>query len=188
MPAPRPLRRRQLIPAALFAGALVLTGCSDEEDNPLADSAEEVEGGNAQPDEQVSGSVTVASLQLDYPEDGLIEAGSDVPLYAALSNNGTTDDQLLDVVGESFEDARLVAPDGSEGSIPVPSNNTAYLEPEGPPAVTLLGVDQDLRSSQSLEVTFVFEDAGEVTMEAMVAAEPPGEGEFDTPQDPTSDN
>ncbi|RFU21431.1 copper chaperone PCu(A)C [Geodermatophilus marinus] len=188
MPAPRPLRRRQLIPAVLLAGAAALTGCGDDADNPAQDDQAEVVGGNPQPDEQVTTSVSVNSLQLAYPEDGLVEAGSDVQLYAALANNGTSDDQLLDVTGSGFEDARLVAPDGSEGAIPVPSNNTAYLEPEGPPSVTLLGVAEDLRSSQSVEVTFVFEDAGEVTMEAMVAADPPGEGEFDTPQDPTTDN
>ena len=34
----------------------------------------------------------------------------------------------------------------------------------------------------------VFEDAGEVTMEAPVAADPPGQGGFEAPQDPTDDD
>lgn len=160
-----------------LATGLAVAGCGNGDD-PIV-------GGAAAPDEAVTEDVKINSLQLKFPEDGLHEQGDDVSLYAAISNTGITSHRLVDVRGPDFADARLVALDGSEGAIEVAENDNAYLEPEGPPSVVLLDLDTTLRSSQSIEVTFVFEDAGEVTMEAPVAADPPGQGGFEAPEDPT---
>ena len=54
--------------------------------------------------------------------------------------------------------------------------------------MVLTGLDTTLRSSQSIPVTFVFEEAGEVTLEAPVVSSPPGEGGFTAPQDPTPED
>ncbi|MGY1704129.1 copper chaperone PCu(A)C [Geodermatophilus sp. SYSU D00697] len=188
MTAQHRARRHRRLAAVPLAATLVVAGCGgvvDDEDsaNPIEDPGAEVEGGNPAPDEAVSGTVEVNALQLAFPEDGLHEEGSDVPLYAALSNTGTADDRLLDVTGPDFADARLTATDGSEGAIVVGADDNAYLEPEGPPSVTLLDLATSLRSSQSVQVTFVFEEAGEVTLEAPVAPEPPGQGDFTPSED-----
>lgn len=173
--------RRWAAPTALIT-ALVLAGCG--EDNAPPDV-----GGAPEPDEAVTLDLEVNSLQLEFPEDGVHEEGEDVTLYAALTNTGTTAYQLVAVEGPEFSDARLVSADGSEGIVEIPENDNAYLEPEGPPSVVLEDLGTSLRSSQSLEVTFVFEDAdgnrGEVTMEAPVAADPPGQGDFGAPEDPS---
>lgn len=159
--------------------ALGLTGCADD--------SEDV-GGPPAPDQAVTEDLKIVSLQLEFPDDGLYEEGDDVSLYAAITNTGTTSYRLIDVQGPDFGDARLLALDGSEGAIEIAENDNVYLEPEGPPSVILLDLATSLRSSQSIEVTFVFEDAGEVTMEAPVAPESPADGTFEAPEDPTGDN
>lgn len=184
MPAHLTRTSRGRAAATVLAAAVVLTACGEDDDG-------EIVGGAAAPDEAVTEDLKIAALQLEFPEDGLHEEGADVTLYAALTNTGTTAYQLVDVVGPDFADARLIALDGEDGTIEVPEEDNAYLEPEGPPSVVLEDLDTSLRSSQSIEVTFVFEDSdgdlGEVTMEAPVAASPPGQGDFRAPEDPTSD-
>lgn len=72
----------------------------------------------------------------------------------------------------------------------MPANDNVYVGAEGAPAVVLEDLSTSLRSSQSIPVTFVFEDAGEVTVDAVVAAEgPTPAAPFDFPdpaEDPTS--
>lgn len=174
-----PCMRRSRAAVTALVTALALTGCGNQSDDV---------GGPPAPDAAVTEDLKIVSLQLEFPEDGLYEEGDDVPLYAALTNTGTTSYRLVDVRGPDFADARLVALDGSEGAIEIAEDDNAYLEPEGPPSVILLGLATSLRSSQSIEVTFVFEDAGEVTMEAPVAPESPAEGTFEAPEDPTGDD
>lgn len=180
MPAHRTPASRGWAAAAAMVTAVALTSCGEDDEGPIV-------GGAAAPDEAVTEDLKVSSLELAFPEDGLHEEGADVALYAALTNTGTTAARLVDVVGPDFADARLIASDGSGGAIEVPENDNAYLEPEGPPSVVLEDLDTSLRSSQSIEVTFVFEDAGEITMEAPVAASSPADEPFEAPQDPTDE-
>jgi copper(I)-binding protein len=168
--------------AVAFAALLPLTACGD-------DNAEgEIVGGAAAPDQVVTEDVEVVGVELEYPEDGLWEEGESVPLYAAITNTGTTSVRLVDVRGEGFGDAELIDLGGDEGAIEIAQNDNAYLEPDGAPSIRLLGLEESLRSSQSIDVTFVFEDAGEVTVEAAVESAPPGDGEFEAPEDPTPED
>jgi periplasmic copper chaperone A len=182
-------RRRRLAAAALVA-ALPLTACS--QDNPAANEGTEVAGGNAAPDEAVTEDVTVTALEIAFPEDGQWEEGQEVPLYAAIANSGTTPDRLIDVRGEDFGDARLVSRDATDGAIDVPEDDNVYLQPDGPPSVLLRDLGTPLRSAQAIPVTFVFEEAGEVTLDAMVAAagrNPTPTVDFPDPdEDPTGDS
>jgi membrane-associated phospholipid phosphatase len=126
MPAPRTPASRGWAAATVMAAAVLLTACGEDDDG-------EIVGGAAAPDEAVTEDLKVTTLQLAFPEDGLHEEGADVPLYAALTNTGTTAYQLVDVVGPDFTDARLEALDGDDGTIEVPGNDNAYLEPRGAP-------------------------------------------------------
>lgn len=184
MPAHRIRASRGWAAAAILVTALALASCGEENADPTV-------GGAAAPDKAVTEDLKVAALQLEFPEDGVHEEGDDVTLYAALANTGTTDYSLVDVTGPDFADARLLALDGSAGAIEVPENDNTYLEPEGPPSVIPNDLDTALRSSRSIEVTFVFEDVDgdrvDVTMEAPVAADPPGQGGFQAPEDPSGD-
>jgi hypothetical protein len=185
MPAHRTHASRGWAATAALLTAVALTACGEDDE-------EEIVGGAAAPDEAVTEDLTVSSLELEYPEDGLYEEGEDVPVYAALTNTASAPYRLVDVVGPDFADARLIPLDGSTGSIEVAENDNAYLQPEGPPSVILENLDTTLRSSQSIEVTFIFEDVegdlGEVTLDAPVAADRDDDDPvFDAPQDPTVD-
>jgi copper(I)-binding protein len=61
-----------------------------------------------------------------------------------------------------------------------------YVGAEGAPSVVLEDLRRPLRSSQSIPVTFVFADAGTVTVDAVVAAEGQVPRPFDFP-DPAGD-
>ena len=86
---------------------------------------------------------------------------------------------------------RVGTAEGQGLPLTVDAEDTLYVGAEGPPEVTLLDLGRELRSSQSIPVTFTFAEAGEVTLDVPVSAEgqtpaPP----FDFPdgdpdQDPT---
>lgn len=163
-------RSRRRLPAPALATALAaalaalsLAGCGDE--LPDVD-----ESGAVGPDEPVSESITVLQVQLEYPLDGVYEVGEEASLFAGIANDGGTEDDLLDVRGPDFTDAVLTV-DGQPAPVPVPPNDNVYVGAEGAPSITLVGLQEQLRSSESIPVTFVFEEAGEVTVDAVVAAE-----------------
>jgi periplasmic copper chaperone A len=114
----------------------------------------------------------VLAVQLEYPLDGVYEVGEDASLYLGISNTGPEPDVLVDVTGPDFADARTTgAGDGDSLAIEVPADDNVYVGAEGEPALTLVDLGRTLRSSQSIPVTFTFQRAGTVTVDAMVAAE-----------------
>jgi periplasmic copper chaperone A len=157
------MHSRRGLAAAALAAVLPLAACGAE--SPSG----EVPGGAVGPDAEVSADVEVLQVHLAYPADGVYEEGEDATLLVAISNDGTTTDELVDVTGPGFARAELVT-DESSGSIPVPEDDNVYVGAEGPPSIVLEDLARSLRSSQSIPVTFVFEEAGEVTVDAMVAA------------------
>jgi hypothetical protein len=165
-------RRRPAWPAAPAALALALAlgpslaACSAEE--PLSTPGPEVSGGAIGPDEAVTGDLSLLQVQLEYPLDGAYQEGEDARLFIGSANSGSPDAVLVDVTGP-FADA--VDGDGGEFAIPVTADDNVYVGAEGAPTITLTGLQEPLRSSQSIPVTFVFAQAGEVTIDAVVAAE-----------------
>ena len=100
----------------------------------------------------------------------MYDTGEDAELFFGIANTGRTGNQLIDVRGPDFSDATLSV-DGASGVIPVPEDDNVYVGAEGAPSVVLQDLQTSLRSAQSIPVTFVFEEAGEVTVDAMVSAE-----------------
>ncbi|MGY1624612.1 copper chaperone PCu(A)C [Geodermatophilus sp. SYSU D00965] len=168
------------LPLPTLAVVLALAGCAGDELPDVDDS------GAVGPDVVVDETIKLLQVQLEFPLDGVHEEGEDARLFLAIANDGSEADTLLDVRGPDFTDAELVA-GGAPGTIAVPPDDNVYVGAEGAPSVVLEDLRTPLRSSQSIPVTFVFEDAGEVTVEAVVAAE--GEdpaAPFDFP-DPAED-
>lgn len=180
------LPRHRRWPGIALAAAtplLLLTGCGETEDSPSLDDDEgevvtddggEIVGGPDAPSVDVNTDVEVVGVELAYPVDGLYEVGAEVPLYAALTNIGTEPVTLVDVTGPDFEEA--VSLDGSAEpsdavEITVAQNDNTYIGAEGSPSIVLVGLETELRSSQSIPVTFVFEEAGEITVEVPVSAD-----------------
>jgi hypothetical protein len=173
-------------PAAL-ALLLCLSACAADDDTPLEVPGPEVRGGNAGVDEPVSDDVTVQDVELAFPEDGVWSAGEDPELYLGITNTGTDPVTLVDVTGPDFAG---VAVDGGALPLQVPSNDNLYIGAEGAPTILLQDLEEDLRSSQSIPVTFTFDDAGEVTVEAVVAAagqQPGSDVDFPDPDADPSD-
>jgi len=139
-------------------------------DAPTQTPGEEVQGGAVGPDAPVNEDVKLLQVQLEYPLDGVYEVGEDARLYFGIANTGTTAATLTDVSGSDFTDAST--PGGGEDlSLTVQPNDNVYVGAEGMPVIVLKDLQTELHSSQSIPVTFTFADAGEVTIEAMVAAE-----------------
>ncbi|TFV51571.1 copper chaperone PCu(A)C [Blastococcus sp. TF02A_35] len=182
MPAPSRFRRRLTAVPLAFA----LTACG--QDNPVADEGAEVPGGAVGPDSMVTEDLSVLQVQLEYPLDGVYEEGEDAQLFLGIANSGNADDDLLDVRGPDFADAQITV-DGEAGAIRVRQDDNVYIGAEGAPSIMLIDLGRSLRSSQSIPVTLVFEDAGEVTVDAPVAAEgqrPESPFDFTDPaEDPT---
>jgi periplasmic copper chaperone A len=154
---------RGWLPAAAITAAIVTAGCGDE--TPDVDDS-----GAVGPDEAASEAIKLLQVQLEYPLDGVYDEGEDARLSLGIANGGTVEDDLLDVRGPDFTDADLIV-DGRAAVIPVPAGDTVHVDPEDSPSIVLQDLQTSLRSSQSIPVTFVFEEAGEVTVDAMVAAE-----------------
>jgi copper(I)-binding protein len=190
----RAFRRRPLAgstPAAVLAlagTALLLTGCGETEPPPtLSDDPAEVEGGAVGPDVRLNDDVGLQQVQLEYPLDGVYEAGEDARLFMAVTNTGGEPVTLTDISGPDFGGLQVETAEGQGLPLTVDAEGTLYVGAEGPPDVTLLDLGRELRSSQSIPVTFTFEEAGEVTIDVPVSAEgqnptPP----FDFPDDDTS--
>jgi copper(I)-binding protein len=159
-----PSRLHRLTPCLALATALALTGCGGGDPKP----GPEVAGGNAGVDERVNAHVKVLDVELEYPLDGQYDVGEDARLYLAISNDGNTSDALVDVTGPDFADARV---SGAGLPLEVPAGDTVFVGAEAAPVITLTDLDRALRSSESIPVTFRFERAGVVTVQAMVAAE-----------------
>jgi periplasmic copper chaperone A len=171
--------RRWVVGAAVATALAATAGCGDE--RPDVDDT-----GAIGPDEIVDESIKVLQVQLEYPLDGIYDEGEDARLFLGIANDGTQEDDLLDVRGPDFTDAAITEA-GEPAVIRVPANDNVYVGAEGAPSILLEDLQTSLRSSESIPVTFVFEEAGEVTVEAVVAAEgQTASAPFDFP-DPAED-
>ena len=159
---------RRRVTALALAATLPLVACGEDEDNPLQDGEREVQGGAVGPDVTVNENLSLLQVQLAHPDDGVYEEGEDAELTFGLANSGTEPAVLTDITGEGF--AAATTSDGGDLEIEVPAGTNRHVGREEGPAVVLEDLAESLRSSQSIPVTFVFEEAGEVTVDAMVAA------------------
>ena len=61
-------------------------------------------------------------------------------------------------------------PASSDPPITIPAGGTVFTDGPDGPVLVLVGIDETLRSSESLPVTSTFEEAGEVTVDVPVSA------------------
>jgi len=155
--------------SALLLSPVALTACSAGQ---IAQTAEQVRDktgaqGNV-------GDLALRAVQLPYPVGGVYEAGNNARLMAAVSSTSPTEDTLVSIEGEDFDGVEVVAPAATtaqSGSLDlaVPADSTLYLGNGTGPDVTLVGLSDEIGVGQFLEVTFTFEQAGEVTVQVPVA-------------------
>ena len=165
---------------------LALTACSAGQVNQTSTQLRDKVGPMAQ-----VGALDLREIQLAYPTAGSYAAGDDAELTMGIVNNGSEDDALTGIEGTGFSRVRVTgsasgtaapaSPTGATSSAPatasgaralditVPADSTVFLG-QNAPTVTLVGLAQDLTPAQTIELTFTFERAGEVTVAVPVAA------------------
>jgi copper(I)-binding protein len=123
------------------------------------------------------GDITLRSVVLEYPSSGRYEAGSDAELSAAIVNAGDEADSLVSIQGDAFQGVRAIGGDAAPVSDPsgfatelgieIPGDESVFLGGDGP-TILLENLAEPLTSGQSVELTLTFQEAGEVTVRAMV--------------------
>jgi hypothetical protein len=175
----------------LLFSPLVITACSAGQVNQTSTQLRDKVG----PSVQV-GDLELRGIQLTYPTDGSYSAGDDAELQMGMVNSGSEDDALTGIKGTGFAQVRVTgaasgsvlaspsagatatttpppAPATSSGGgraldITIPADSSVFLG-ENAPTVTLVDLAQDLTPAQSIELTFTFERAGDVTVNVPVA-------------------
>ncbi|SCX39264.1 Protein of unknown function [Klenkia marina] len=161
----------------LVLSPVALSACSAGQIAQTATQDRDIRGGQAD-----VGDIHLRTATTAYPQNGVYAEGGDARLLVAIANSGQADDELVDISGPGFESVEILDPQ-SESESPtgfvIPAGQNVYVG-DGGPAVTLVGLTEEITPAQSLEVTFTFRDAGEVTVPVLVGTPaldlPRGEG------------
>jgi copper(I)-binding protein len=150
----------------LLLSPVALSACSAGQVTQTATQERDKVGAMAQ-----VGDLTIRAVQFASPGEDGYARGDDADLQLAVVNTGSEDDALTDVSGEGFGDVEF--DDGSTGSSPadsieIPADSAVFIDGDEL-GVTLTDLDEELRTGQHLELTFTFENAGEVTLPVTVA-------------------
>ena len=150
----------------LLLSPVALSACSAGQVTQTATQERDKTGAMAQ-----VGDLTIRQVQFLSPDEGVYEDGDDAELQLAVVNTGADADTLVDVSGEGFGDVEF--DDGSTGSasargIEIPADSATYIGDDDF-AVTLTDLDDELTAGQYLELTFTFENAGEITIPVTVS-------------------
>jgi copper(I)-binding protein len=144
------------------------------------------------------GDLTLRAAELENPREGAYERGDDAELRLAIVNGSQEADTLVGVEGEGFGEAEIegaapsaspttgvgsgagtaggtttpagAAPTGpaTPDEIEIPADTTVFVDGDTA-TITLTDLDEDLTVGQYLELTLIFENAGEVTLPVTVA-------------------
>ncbi|MGY2005087.1 copper chaperone PCu(A)C [Blastococcus sp. SYSU DS1024] len=157
------MARRQtawVVPGILLGA--VLAGCGEDE------SGQRLGGPGV---EASVGDIELRNIRLDNPPAGIYEIGTAALLGVAMVNVGDEDDELIGVSGPDFTGAVVNEnPASSDPAIRIPAGETVFTDGPDGPVLVLVGMDETLTTGEALEVTFTFERAGEVTVDAPVSA------------------
>jgi copper(I)-binding protein len=150
----------------LLVSPVALSACSAGQVTQTASQERDKVGAMGQ-----AGALTIRAVQFLSPGENGYEQGDDADLRMAIVNTGSEDDTLSDVSGEGFGEVEF--DDGSTGSgsadgIEIPADSAVFIDGEEL-GITLTGLDDSLTTGQYLELTFTFDNAGEVTLPVTVA-------------------
>jgi copper(I)-binding protein len=129
------------------------------------------------------GNLHLRALELPYPTGGVYPSGADVRLLGAIANDTPAEDTLVSIEGDDFDSVEVVDPsaaptdaaaagtetDTDSLDITVPGAATLFLGNGNGPSITLVGLSHELGVGQYVDVTFTFEQAGQVTVAVPVA-------------------
>jgi copper(I)-binding protein len=124
------------------------------------------------------GDITVRQVQLVHPRGGAYDEGDDAEVRMAIVNSGEEADTLTAVEGDGFGSAEIsdaststsgASTSGSGDEIELPADGTVFVGEDDDVSITLTDLDEPLTVGQYLTLTLVFENAGELTVQATVA-------------------
>ncbi len=160
----------------LLLSPLALSACSAGQVTQTATQQRDKVGAMGQ-----VGDITVRAVELVSPRGASYEAGDDAELTLAIVNSGQETDTLVGVDGEGFGDVEIrtaatsgTTTTGTGGSaagsdeIEIPTDTTVFVDGEDA-SITLTDLDEPLTVGQYLELTFSFENAGDVTLPVTVS-------------------
>ena len=158
----------------LLLSPVALSACSAGQVTQTAAQQRDKVGALAQ-----VGDLSIRAVKFASPGEDGYEQGDDADLQIAIVNTGSEDDTLVDISGEGFGDVEFDTgstaggagnPRGSSSSegIEIPADTPVFVGADDV-GVTLTDLDEELRTGQYLELTFTFENAGEVTIPVTVA-------------------
>ncbi len=172
----------------LLLSPLALSACSAGQVTQTATQERDKVGAMAQ-----VGNITVRAAEFEHPRGGAYEEGDDAELRMAIVNSGQEPDTLVGIEGEGFGDVEIetetetetgeatASPGAADGTTTAPAtggNGSAELEipadsivfVDGESAtITLTDLEEGLTVGQYIELTLLFENAGEVTLPVTVA-------------------
>jgi copper(I)-binding protein len=153
----------------LLLSPIALSACSAGQVTQTAGQMRDKVGAMAE-----VGEITLRAVEFAYPRGGVYEDGDDAELRMAIINDSEEADALVDISGEGFGDVEIdddTAPGsgrpGSTSEIEIPGNGAVFVDGEDI-SISLTDLDESLTTGQSLELTFTFENAGEVTIPVTV--------------------
>lgn len=155
----------------LLLSPVALTACSAGQVTQTATQERDKTGAQVQ-----VGDLALRQVQLVSPRGGTYDSGDDAELRMAIVNGGKEDDALIGVDGEGFGDAELRSSSSTGGSgdeLEIPADGAVFVGEDGDAEITLTDLDEALTTGQYIDLTFTFENAGEITVEVTVAN--PGE-------------
>ncbi|MGY1673026.1 copper chaperone PCu(A)C [Geodermatophilus sp. SYSU D00710] len=154
---------RTSLPATTAAAlALLVTACSTGEDAETTLEVPDTPG--------VDGSVGQVALDDVFLDaDATIAAGDSVGLRGALTNDADTDDRLVSVSTPSAGSVVLLDEQGdsSPDGIDLPADGSVDAT-QGQVRMQLDDVTADIATSDTVSVTFAFENAGQVQLDVPV--------------------
>lgn len=177
----RPLAVTALI-AACCATVAALAGCSAGQITQTDSQVAAVDGANGDLGNIALRDVLIPWKTLPPSRDGTYRAGSNVPVLLTIVNQGASTDELIAVTSPAASRVLVLG----TSTIP-PGTNVTSTGGSTPAAVQsplvagelriVLNTTRPLRVGLSTPVTFVFRDAGRVTMPVPIAAPPGSAGE-----------
>jgi copper(I)-binding protein len=172
----------------LLLSPLALAACSAGQVTQTATQERDKTGAVAQ-----VGDITVRAAELENPRGGAYEAGDDAELRMAIVNGAEEADTLVGIEGEGFGDVEIQAEstgtpaspttgagagsgtttatgtgDGGSTELEIPADTSVFVDGDAA-TITLTDLDEGLTVGQYIELTLVFENAGEITLPVTVA-------------------
>ncbi|PSL57394.1 copper(I)-binding protein [Saccharothrix carnea] len=157
-----------------FAAVVVSTSCGE----PQQVHGNGTVGANAE-----VGDVVLRNVFVRAPGDGAYQRGEDAVVRLAMFSRSDRPDALLGVRTRSADQVELRSDtdcDGTAETVPrvaVPADRAVDRPGSVDPAYQLHVVDfsEEVRAGTTVPLTFIFEDAGEITVDALVETEDDGD-------------